>query len=80
MARKLINDAAFKLPAKKRLTLAAYSAGPVLTAYVEPIAVGDAMPEMPLFLEPARHVLAPLESTYQSTWDAFPEEMRGLLE
>ena len=75
-----INDASFKLPVKKRLTLAAYSAGPVIAAYVEPISVGNAMPDMRLFLEPDKHVLTPLESTYQTTWDAFPEEMRTLLE
>ncbi len=74
-----INDNAFKLPARKRLTLAAYSAGPVIAAYVEPIAVGNAMPDMPLFLDPERHVLTPLEATYQTTWNAFPEEMRALL-
>jgi hypothetical protein len=31
-------------------TLAADSAGPVKTAYVEPVAVGDTLPAMPLFL------------------------------
>ena len=50
----------------KPLTLAAYSAGPV-KAYVEPVAVGDVMPDMPLFLDPDRHVPAPLEATYQAT-------------
>ena len=75
-----INDTSYKVPAKKRLALAAYSAGPVIAAYIEPVAVAMAMPDMPLFLEPDRHVLTPLESTYQTTWSAFPAEMRTLLE
>ena len=44
-----ISDEPFALPSDKPLTLAAYSAGPVKTAYVEPVAVGDELPEMPLF-------------------------------
>ena len=34
----------------KPLTLAAYQVGPVRTAYIEPVAVGDRFPDMPLFL------------------------------
>lgn len=49
----------FELPAGKPLTLAAYVGGSVKTAYVEPAAVGDELPEMPLFLTPQRYVPAP---------------------
>ena len=49
----------FELPADKPLTLAAYSAGAVKAAYVEPVAVGDVLPEMPVFLDPDRYVLDP---------------------
>ena len=45
-------DEDFSLPADKPLTVAAYSAGAVKTAYVEPVAVGDDFAEMPLLLEP----------------------------
>lgn len=69
----------FTLPSDKHLTLASYAAGPVKTAYVEPIAVGDALPEMPLFLLPDLYVPAPLEATYQTTWDVFPAVLKGLL-
>ena len=47
-----LQEEPFELPPDKPLTLAAYSAGAVKTAYVEPVAVGDLLPEMPLFLEP----------------------------
>ncbi len=67
-------------PSEKPLTVASYEAGPELVAYVECVAIGDALPDMPLFLKPGVHVLAPLEATYQSTWNAFPEQLKGLLE
>ena len=62
-----IHEGPFELPPDKPLTLASYSAGPVKVAYVEPVAVGDALPEMPLFLEPDVYVPAPLEESYQTT-------------
>jgi hypothetical protein len=75
-----IQDEPFELPADKQLTVAAYSAGLVKTAYVEPVAVGDVLPEMPIFLEAERYVPAPLELTYQATWAVTPAPMRELLE
>jgi hypothetical protein len=70
----------FALPPDKPLTLAAYDAGPPRVAYVEPLAVGEALPDMPLFLKPEFHVPAPLEATYQAAWAAFPSPLKGLLE
>jgi hypothetical protein len=70
----------FELSSDKRLTLAAYDAGPPQVAYVEPVAVGDVLPDMPLFLKPEWHVPAPLEATYQATWEVFPAPLKGLLE
>ncbi len=74
-----ITDEPFELPADKKLTTVAYSAGAVKKAYVEPVAVGDVLPDMPLFLEPGLHVPVALEATYQATWNVFPEELRELL-
>src|SRR5205814_8883124 len=45
-----------ELPPDKPLTLAAYDAGPLRAAYVEPLAVGDVLPDMPLFLKPEYYV------------------------
>ena len=58
----------------------AYDAGPPPAAYVEPIAVGDDLPDMPLFLKPDFYIPAPLEASYQTTWIDFPAELKGLLE
>jgi len=70
-----------QLPSDKPLTLAAYDAGldGEHVAYVEFVAVGDALPDMPLFLKPEEYVPAPLEETYQATWNVFPAALKGLL-
>lgn len=70
----------YEQPPDKPLTLAAYDAGPPRVAYVQPIGVGDVLPEMPLFLKPETYVPAPLEATYQATWAVFPAPLKGLLE
>jgi uncharacterized protein DUF4058 len=71
----------FELPDDKPLTLAAYDAGPPPTAYVELVAVGDTVPDMPIFLKPDFYVPAPLDQTYRTTWDEFfPAPMKRLLE
>jgi hypothetical protein len=64
----------------KSLTLASYDAGAPQVAYVESVGVGDQLPDMPLFLRPGVYVPAPLESTYQTTWNVFPAVLKGLLE
>jgi hypothetical protein len=59
-------------PADRPLTLAAYRAESV-TAYIEPVAVGAALPNMPLFLDTAWYIHVPLEETYVETWSGLPE-------
>jgi hypothetical protein len=56
-----ITDQSFELPPGKPLTLAAYQTAPPRMAYVEPAAVGDRLPDMPLFLRGEEYVLVPLE-------------------
>ena len=74
-----LTDEPFELPEGKPLTLAAYQASPIKTAYVEPVAVGDTLPDMALFLELDFYVNVPLEATYQATWNVLPKEIRALL-
>ncbi len=75
-----IADDDLVLPPDKPLSLASYDAGPLHVAYVEPLAVGDVLFDMPIFLQPEFYVPAPLETTYQETWRVFPAPMKGLLE
>ena len=71
----------FELPPDKPLTVAAYRAVPVKTAYVEPVAVGDELPgELPIFLTEEYHIPAPLAETYRASWAVFPADFKELLE
>jgi hypothetical protein len=72
-------DEDFELPPDAPLTLAAYDATPPHVAYVEMFAVGNTLPDMPLFLQPEVYVPAPLEATYQITWNVFPGALKKLL-
>ncbi|HKI17755.1 MAG TPA: DUF4058 family protein [Isosphaeraceae bacterium] len=77
---KALTDEKYKAPPGKPLTLAAYEAEMGVRAFVEPVAVGDALPEMPLFLKAGGHVPVALESTYQSAWEAVPRRWRSVIE
>jgi hypothetical protein len=44
------------------------------------VAVGDELPDMPLFLEPESYVQVPLASTYQAAWAGVPDYWRNQLD
>ncbi|HYT87697.1 MAG TPA: DUF4058 family protein [Gemmataceae bacterium] len=75
-----LHEEPFTLPADKPLTVAAYAAGTEIVAYVEPVAVGDPLPDMPIFLTTDRYVPCPLEATYQTAWDQVPGPLKAPLE
>jgi hypothetical protein len=75
-----VQDQPFALPKDKPLTLVAYECDLTTRAYIETIAVGDPLPDMPLFLEPNCHVAVPLEATYQTAFAAVPRRWRRVLE
>ncbi len=75
-----VDDAPFVLPADKPLTLAAYECDLTMRAYIETVAVGDPLPDMPLFLEPNGHVPVPLEATYETAFSVMPRRWRSVLE
>ncbi len=67
------------------LTLAAYNAAAKFSsrntrAYVEPVAVGQSLPDMPAFLVHDQWIPVPLEATYQAAWKTCPADMRFLVE
>jgi Protein of unknown function (DUF4058) len=70
----------YVLPAEAPLTLASYVAGPLVEIYLEHLAVGAALVEMPLFLRPDRYVNVPLESTYQAAYSDVPPIWREVIE
>lgn len=70
----------FSLPSDQRLTLASYECNAVTRAFIEPMAVGERLPDMPLFLEPNGCVVVPLEATYMAAYRVMPKRWRDVLE
>ncbi len=71
----------WKQPADKQLTLAAYTGGLLPQGFIEPIAVGDPLKAMPLFLdEELSHINVPLESTYAEAYASVPRRWREVIE
>lgn len=62
--------------------MAAYLAGQVPVAYVEPVGIGDALPLAPIFLSDSEldYVPAPLEETYNQAWAVYPEFLKEIME
>jgi hypothetical protein len=75
-----VEDDPFALPADKPLTLVAYECGLTTRAYIELVAVGDVLPDMPLFLQPEGCVMVPLEATSQAGFAVMPRRWRVVLE
>ncbi|MBI4604714.1 MAG: DUF4058 family protein [Planctomycetes bacterium] len=73
-------DASYELPVGEPLTLAGYAVGPQVEAYVEHLAVGHVLPQMPLFLQSDRYVNVPLEPTYEAAYRGMPAFWREVLE
>lgn len=59
---------------------ASYCAGSRWTAYVEALLPGQALPEMPLFLDDEFYVPAPLEQSYVDAWEHYPSPWKGIIE
>ena len=70
---------AFTLPANEPISFVAYESAETVRAYIETLAVGDRLPEMPLFLAPEYYVQLPLESMYQSAWETLPARWRRVI-
>lgn len=67
-------------PADSPLALVAYKSGEIRGAFVEPVAVGDVLLEMPLFLDEGNYVPIPLEPTYLAVWNGLPQKWKAILE
>jgi hypothetical protein len=75
-----IEEEDFHLPQGKDRVLVSYEMAPERAAFIEPVGVGDSLPDMPLFLTAGWHVPVPLEPTYMATWDAAPAGLRTAVE
>jgi hypothetical protein len=67
-------------PESKPFTLAAYVAGRLPEANVAHVAVGETLPEMPLFLQIDSYINVPLEPMYQAAHQGLPLYWREVLD
>jgi hypothetical protein len=67
-------------PPGEPVALAAYVADPPVSAFLEHVAFGSALPDMPLFLDPEIYINTPLEATYLPAWLGTPLRWRAILE
>jgi hypothetical protein len=71
---------AYEPPPGKPLSAASYAVRELPEAYVEPLAVGATLPEMPLFLDPEFCVNVALERDYAAAFRGVPDYWRGVVE
>ena len=74
--RRLTNDDLFVPPNDKPLTIVSYDSSIPTTAYIEPIAAGDDLPEIPLFLRDERYITLPLQPDYLTTWNVLARQLK----
>jgi hypothetical protein len=74
-----LSERPYDPPPGRPLTLSSYKAAEVKRAYVQPLAVGQSLPAMPIFLDPDWYVEVPLEETYQEAWEGAPRPWRAML-
>jgi Protein of unknown function (DUF4058) len=67
-------------PTDRPLTLVGYESALTVRAFVQPLAIGEALIDMPLYLEPGGYVLVPLENTYARAFDALPKRWRNVVQ
>lgn len=70
----------YVLPEAKPFTLAAYCAGELPDAYVTHLAVGELLPQMPLFLSAGAYVNVPFAAAYDAAWRGVPAYWRAMME
>lgn len=75
-----LTDATFEQPKDRPLMLASYYAGLTREAFIEPVAVGTPLRDMPLFLESDLFVNVPLEATYLEAYDGVAQVWKDVLE
>lgn len=77
---ELNDDVENEILSDKPLTLVAYECYLGTIGHVEPVAVGDVLPDMPLVLSPGSAVAVPLETTYQAAFAALPRRWQRELD
>lgn len=67
-------------PSEEPFTLVAYRADRPPEAFIQPIAVGEELPDMPVSLAPGHYVNVPLKPTYDQAYRGVPSVWRDVVE
>ena len=68
------------LPEDKPLAIGSFEADRPPRLYAEPLAVGQPLPDLPLFYAVDRFVEVPLAATYAAAWEATPKRWRDVVD
>jgi hypothetical protein len=68
------------LPPERPLQVVSYLSHGKVSSFIEPLAVGDRLPEAPLFLDNGDFVSLPLEATYMASFASLPAHLREEVE
>jgi hypothetical protein len=74
-----IGSQEYVLGRERVLTAVAYVGGAVVEAFVAHFAVGQPIPEMPLFLTRENYIRVPLEAAYMAAWQDVPPQYQEVL-
>lgn len=74
-----IQDDPLELPPQSPLSVFAYECDDRVRTYLETLAVGQSIPDMPVFLYPGRYIDVPLEATYMTAWEAVPKRWQKVI-
>ena len=69
----------YVLSGERPLTAVAYIGGAVVDAFVAHFAVGEPIPQMPMFLTRENYVRVPLDETYMAAWEDMPPQYQEVL-
>ncbi len=77
---EMLEQDTYDVPPEKALSLASFVAVMQPVVYLEHLAVGDSLRDMPLFLHPDVYVEVPLETCYQAAYRGVPAFWRAVVE
>ena len=75
-----IGNEEYVLGSERRLTAVAYTGGVVVEVFASHFAVGEVIPQMPLFLTTENYIHIPLEATYMAAWEDVPPQYQAVLQ
>lgn len=76
---KEIGTGDYALGPERPLTTVAYASGAKIEVFADHFAVGEPIPQMPLFLTGENYVRVPLDKTYMAAWEDVPPQYQRLL-